>query len=96
MVSTAAGWDDGRESWSVTHDAQVDLKHLEVRGEPPREFARIRDELFAKQTEDTCDYIFDIPVEVAAEVVGFRYDERQEVSFNVLKRSSLFRRMLRK
>ncbi|HSU52524.1 MAG TPA: hypothetical protein VLT36_00535 [Candidatus Dormibacteraeota bacterium] len=93
MVSKAAGWKDGRETWAVAHEAEKNLKHLDVRGAPPPQFARIRDELFAQQTPDTCDYIFDIPVSLAADLVDFRYDERPDVDFEILERPSLLRRI---
>ncbi len=95
MVSKAAGWKDGRELWAVTYESVL-VKNpfvLDVRGTPPPQFARIRDGLFAKQTPDTCDYIFDIPVSLAADIVGFRYDERSEVDFEVLEKPSFFSRM---
>lgn len=89
MVSKAAGWKDGRQLWSVTHELEKDSKHLDVQGTPPSQFARIRDDLFAKQTAGDCDYIFDIPVALAADLTGFRYDKRPDTDFEVLKRSSL-------
>jgi hypothetical protein len=96
MVSRAAGWKDGRELWSVTHDAEKDLSHLDVRGTPPPQFARIRDELTAKQTPDTCDNIFDIPVSLAADIAGFRYDEHLDVDFEVLEGPSFMSRIFGK
>ena len=74
MVSKATGWKDGQMVWSVTHDAQKDKRHLDVQGTPPAEFAAIRDGLFAKQTPG-CDYIFDIPVETARSITGYRHDQ---------------------
>ena len=74
MVSKATGWMDGEMVWSVTHDAQKDERHLDVHGTPPPEFAAIRDRLFAKRTPD-CDYIFDVPVETAQSICGYRHDE---------------------
>src|SRR4051812_22249023 len=34
MVCSAAGWMDGKQLWAVTHDAQINRRHLEVIGEP--------------------------------------------------------------
>lgn len=77
MVSSATGWKDGLLRWSVTHDAQEGLLHLEIEGEPPPEFAAIRDRMFAEQAtgDQDCDYIFDVPVETARSITGYRYDE---------------------
>jgi hypothetical protein len=95
MFSSASGWKDGREIWCVVHEAARDSTHLEVRGTPPPRFAAIRDELFAKQTLETCDYIFDIPVSVFADLTGFRHDARAALEFEALERPSWFARMFR-
>jgi hypothetical protein len=77
MVSRATGWKDGQLRWAVTHDAQRGLLHLDVQGEPPAEFAAIRDRKLAEQRADdgTCDFLFDIPVETARSTAGYRHDE---------------------
>jgi hypothetical protein len=103
MVSAATGWHDGKMIWSVTHDVQKGRKHLEIQGEPPPQFAAIRDELSAKDVPKECDYLFDIPVETARSVAGYRHDEdvpglSGEV-FEVLeavvqKKPSFFKRLL--
>jgi hypothetical protein len=77
MVSRATGWKDGQLRWAVTHDAQRGLLHLDVQGEPPAEFAAIRDRKLAEQAagDGTCDFLFDIPVETARSAAGYRHDE---------------------
>lgn len=77
MISRATGWKDGQLQWSVTHDGQKGLLHLDVQGEPPAEFAAIRDRTFAEQSagDRDCDYLFDIPVETARSMTGYRHDE---------------------
>jgi hypothetical protein len=101
MVSEATGWKDGRMKWSVTHNAQEHRQHLEVHGEPPSDFAAIRDRLVARDKPGEVDYIFSIPVEMAKSVAGYRHD--QDVPgltgdvFEVLaapKKPSLFKRLL--
>jgi hypothetical protein len=75
MISYACGWANGVQRWSVFHDAQHGLKHLEVTGTPPEEFRAIRDRLFAQQREgEDADHVFDIPVELFAALGGIRYD----------------------
>src|SRR5436190_9557596 len=49
MVSVATGWKDGRRVWSVTHDAQRDMEHLQTEGELPAAFTSIRDRLRSEQ-----------------------------------------------
>ena len=80
MCSMAAGWRDGRRVWSVRHDAQSDPEHLEVEGDLPAAFVAIRDRLRAEQAADggreaDVDHLFDIPVELARSMTGYRHDE---------------------
>lgn len=75
MNSYACAWANGVECWSVFHDAQQDIKHLETNGTLPPEMQSIRDRLFAQQeADDGADFIFDIPVELFAALGGIRYD----------------------
>ena len=76
MVSAASGWKHGRNTWTITHDSQRGREDLEVEGEPPSVFPAIRGRLMAEQAErGDADYVFDIPVEVAKSLTGFRHDE---------------------
>jgi hypothetical protein len=78
MYSTVASWHNGEEIWSVVHDAQEGIMHLNVKGAPPDSFTAIRDRLFAEQKSrghEDVDYIFGIPIELAAELTGYRYDQ---------------------
>lgn len=75
MNSYACGWANGVERWSVFHDAQQEIKHIETSGTLPPQFQAIRDRHFAQQdADDSADFIFDIPVELFAAVGGIRYD----------------------
>lgn len=96
MFSSATGWKNGCRCWSLNHDVQHGIEHLDAEGELPPSFNSIRDRLFSKQKEENtrkagvrrpllrkrvysvhemaCDYIFDIPVELAAELTGYRHD----------------------
>ena len=81
MESIASGWQDGKEVWFISHDCQINANHLEVRGNLPPVFTSIRDKHLEKQaseSEEDVDHIFDIPVELARELTGFRHD--QEIS----------------
>jgi hypothetical protein len=75
MESMATSWENGRSIWSVHHDAQQGIEHLATSGTLPSQFVPIRDKLLGQQqgSSDT-DYVFDIPVELANEIGGFRYD----------------------
>jgi len=91
MVSEASGWQGGQRTWRVLHDAQIDREHLAVEGEPPAAFAGIRDRLLAEQEtgDEEVDYLFDIPVEMARSLMGYRHDEDtaglKEGAFEVLE-----------
>ena len=79
MVSVATGWKDGQRVWSVTHDAQRDMEHLQTEGELPAVFTSIRDRLRSEQQKAggrkaDVDYIFDVPVELAQTLTGYRHD----------------------
>lgn len=78
--------------WSVMHDAQKGIDHLEAEGEMPAGFEQIRRELLAQQdaegNDGDVDYIFDIPVETAKLVSGFSYNETEpEGGFVVLRQA---------
>jgi hypothetical protein len=79
MVSVATGWQNGRRIWSVKHDAQRERGHLQTEGELPAAFTSIRDRLRSEQQKADgdgggVDYIFDIPVELADTLTGYRHD----------------------
>jgi len=79
MVSFSAQWQNGKQLWCITHDAQNGIEHLDSEGAPPPSFAEIRDRLQAEQIaakagKERVDYIFDIPVEVASSITGYRHD----------------------
>lgn len=95
MVSVAAGWKNGEKVWSIKHDAQQGIEHLESTGEPPG-FGMISAALRLKQAtaggkKADVDYIFDIPVETAESLTGFRHDkvipELGEKPFEVFERT---------
>ncbi len=80
MVSMAAGWKDGRRIWLVAHDAQRGIEHLKTQGELPTAFGGIRDEMRSQHQaaggrQADVDYIFDVPVELAKALTGYRHDE---------------------
>lgn len=79
MYSAAIGWADGREVWSVDHDARQGIRHLDACGALPPAFAEIRDRLEADQEahggdQPRVDFVFDVPVTLAERLTGFRHD----------------------
>jgi len=93
MNCLTSSWKDGAEEWSVFHDAQQSIDHLEIEGTPPGQLKPIQERLSAEQknTDDT-DYTFDIPVELFTALGGIKYDEDIEGAppepWQVLERNS--------
>ncbi|MDP3494145.1 MAG: hypothetical protein Q8R82_13625 [Hyphomonadaceae bacterium] len=79
-TSLAMEWLDGKQLWSVYHDGTAAERSLAVEGELPEAFGAIRDELMAVQTEADAEgaefnAAFDIPLNLAEDITGFRHDE---------------------
>ena len=90
MTSVARAARHGEELWSISH-ANNPKQRLEISGEPPGEFAAIRDRLFREQEdaggeEAGVDFVHEIPLEVARSVCGYRADE-DEMLFSGLARA---------
>ena len=92
-VSMAYAYSHGTEQWAVLHDEQKGIRDLVVSGSPPPAFEKIRARLSLEQEAQGgesagVDYFFDIPVETAEAVCGFRHDrwefEWGEPKFTVL------------
>lgn len=109
MCSAASLWADGREVWSVMHAADQNIEHLQTKGSLPPMFAAISERLRAEQAaaggkKAKVDHIFDIPVEMVAQLTGYRHDrvmpELGDRAFEVLAttaatpKRSLLRRLL--
>ena len=79
MFSAASYWKNGQQVWSVRHDAQKGIEHLDMEGDLPPFFAKVRDEQRSKQitaggNTAGVDYIFEIPVKLAESTTGYRHD----------------------
>jgi hypothetical protein len=86
MYASVAAFKDGNLSWRTVHDAEQASDHLSLEGVPPKSLPKIQMEQFARVGEDReVDFIFDIPIRVAQELVGFRHDEAVERTFEVLR-----------
>jgi hypothetical protein len=79
MFSGAFFYQDGERVSEISHDAQVGVYDLSVLGSPPKEFQSIRDSQMKQQDEEggdeaEVDCIFEIPIETAAAICGYRHD----------------------
>lgn len=80
MNSLATEWRDGKQVWSVSHDGSEGGDRLDVEGALPEVFEELKAEATAAQAESEkegggVDFVFDIPLDLAAEITGFRHDE---------------------
>ncbi|MCA9254335.1 MAG: hypothetical protein KDA33_01800 [Phycisphaerales bacterium] len=86
MDSSAAGYEDGDQTWSVVHNPEQDPTNVDINGRPPASLCNILERLNAAQCATVgahakVDHLFDAPVDLANEIVGFRYDT--DVDFEV-------------
>ena len=83
MVSYASLWSGSRHIWQIKHDPRHGVEQLETTGDLPAGFSSIHDSAMQKQRTEPekrrvsgwgVDYIFDVPVDTAAAITGFRHD----------------------
>jgi hypothetical protein len=90
--ASAQYWLGGSRAWHVEHSWEKSPQHLAVEGAPPSILESVRREREALQrVDDEVDYFFDIPLECAKHLTGFKHDEEhpglQYDSFVVLEPS---------
>lgn len=79
MYSAVRAFHNGTRVWRIVHDSSLGLAHLDADGALPEDFPRARDvaleELHADGGDASeVDYLFDVPLEVAADLCGWRHD----------------------
>lgn len=80
MASSSEFWSGGNRKWWISHEGENGPKGLDVAGELPECFPKLKREMEeAQKTEGgdkaDVDYIFEIPLKVAQTLVGFKHDE---------------------
>lgn len=80
MVSGACAYDHGRQLWWVTHESEHGSAHLDSGGELPAVFESLKSEALRKQRDEDAgrnavDFVFEVPMELAASVCGYRPDD---------------------
>ena len=91
MVSEARALEGGSLLWSVVHDPDRDDHDVTVQGAPPPQFDEIRQRLQAEQAtpgNETVDYLFDLPVELAVSVCGYRAGQTCGLKWSVLQKKA--------
>jgi hypothetical protein len=89
MFSRAEAWEDGKRLWYVEHEGDSDARGLEVQGKLPANYAALeRDHRESQQADDAADpgvdHIFDVPLALAASIVGYKHDESPIDKFELL------------
>lgn len=79
MFSSANYFENGNYLWFVGHNAQDGTYSLEVDGNLPSQFEAIKARLMEQQeaeggTAADVDLVFDIPLETAQAICGFKHD----------------------
>jgi hypothetical protein len=80
MVCTAEQWRNGQQVWRLEHDAQQGIEHILASGQLPEGYAAIEQASVEQQAEAggkkaDVDFFFEIPLETAKSLVGFKHDE---------------------
>nr|NJM01068.1 hypothetical protein [Desulfobacula sp.] len=80
MVSTSEFWRNGRQIWRIEHDAQESIDHLRTSGVLPDSYTAIQRQCAEEQEQAggknaDADYFFDIPLQTAKSIVGFKHDD---------------------
>jgi hypothetical protein len=73
-------WSKGKSQLRLSHEGENGPKGLDIDGNPPESLTTIRKEMEALQLAEGgdkagVDYLFEIPLEVAKSLVGFKHDE---------------------
>ncbi|MCR5859081.1 hypothetical protein [Mesorhizobium sp. J428] len=89
MMQTSEQWRNGRQVWSVWHDAQIDPRHLEEEGNLPPAYDGIERRRMAEQDEEdagdaSVDFVSEIPLDLAEDVTRFRYDRSDSEFFELV------------
>src|SRR5438128_12635623 len=82
MASAAFLYEHGERKWAVRHDSERGIYDLTVDGHPPELLSQIHAQLKTLQdnaggADANVDYIFDVPLELAAKLCGYRHDRWQ-------------------
>ena len=81
MVSVVECWNNGKQTWSIAHDAQEGMFDLTVKGGfLPDQYENIKNFWVSQQNAEggddaDVDFIFEIPVQVAKHICGYKHDE---------------------
>jgi hypothetical protein len=89
MFSSAEAWKNGSLVWKVSHVSESGIDHLEEQGSLPVNYQEIRHRLLAAQKQEDeeeliVDHVFDVPLEIAESIVGYKHDKQFHAQFEIL------------
>ena len=90
MHCSAEHWREGTRRWRIEHSSEKGAEHLDTEGELPAVLAALVAGAAAAQAADPdVDAFFDVPLQAAQQLAGFKHDEEQPAldydSFRVLE-----------
>jgi len=99
MFSSCAFWNEGRKVWSVKHRGDQGVFDVVKSGKVPENYSALKNELIELQRSEGgenagVDHVFDLPLQLAKQLVGFRHDEEavsgsyEILELNYLQRAS--------
>jgi hypothetical protein len=76
MFARAELWSDGNNIWRIWHSGDENVMDLHTTGDLPTSFEPLKQQAFSRQVKESdVDCVFDLPLDLAAELTGFRHDE---------------------
>jgi hypothetical protein len=96
MASRCCVWKRGKRIWQVDHRGEESSLHLETSGRLPEAYATIRDDALTRQRAEGgegagVDYVFEVPMALSRELIGFRPDEDELGEFEIFEEPPLRR-----
>ncbi len=85
MASACFLWANGDRCWSITHESDRGVYDLTIAGAPPSQFAGIQGRAQSQQDAEggddaDVDLVYDVPIDLAAELCGYRHDQIYDTS----------------
>jgi hypothetical protein len=89
MFSSSELWRNSERVWRVKHSSEISIFDLEADGDLPSRFGFLKREYSGRQTleggaEAGVDYMFDVPLDLAASIAPFKHDRTDLVDFELL------------
>ncbi len=83
MFSSCAYWNKGRKVWFVRHNGDRGTFDITNSGKLPESYSLLKSEYIEKQKSEggenaEVDFIFELPLQMAKQIVGFKHDEETD------------------